>query len=78
MDPQAQEIVVLKRKPRSCPTCGHRPVATILYGMPAFSEELESDLERGTVTLGGCMLGPDAPVWECKGCGLLMKQAPRS
>ena len=77
MDPDVQEPITLKRKPRSCPACRHRPVATILYGMPAFSEELESDLKHGTVALGGCLPALDGPVWECTGCGLLMKRAPR-
>jgi len=29
------------QKPRKCPECGQAPLASILYGMPAFDEELE-------------------------------------
>ncbi len=31
-------------KPQRCPECGKAPVATILYGMPAFSRKLERDI----------------------------------
>lgn len=78
MTSERTEEVYLKKKPRSCPACGNRPVATILYGMPAFSDDLEADLERGVVTIGGCLLSPDAPVWECAHCGLLMYRVPRT
>ena len=57
-------------KPQSCPECGKAPLATILYGMPAFDQELEREMKEGRVTLGGCCIGDDDPVWECTGCGL--------
>lgn len=31
---------------RKCPKCGSRRVAPILYGMPAFSEEMEQQLKE--------------------------------
>ena len=58
----------LKRKPRKCPKCGFSPVASILYGMPAFDEDLERDLENKSLILGGCMEELDAPKWQCVGC----------
>ena len=59
----------LKRKPRKCPKCGFSPVASILYGMPAYDEELERRLEDKSLVLGGCVVGYDDPKWECAGCG---------
>jgi hypothetical protein len=32
-------------RPTRCPNCGHNPVAAILYGLPAFSEKLQRDLD---------------------------------
>lgn len=60
----------LSRKPRKCPHCGGKPMATVLYGYPAFSAELEAQLQSGTITLGGCCITDDDPKWECPHCGL--------
>jgi len=46
----------LKRKPKKCPKCGFSPVASILYGMPAYDEELERKLEDKPLVLGGCVI----------------------
>ena len=56
-------------KPRKCPACASGPVETILYGMPAFSEELRRDLDEGRITLGGCIVSDDDPRWKCAACG---------
>lgn len=56
------------RKPRKCPACGSNRIASILYGYPMFSEELEKKLAAGSVTLGGCIITGDDPVWECADC----------
>ena len=61
-----------KQKPRKCPECKFSPVATILYGMPAYSEKLQEDMLTGRVTLGGCCVTNDDPEWECSRCGLLI------
>ena len=39
-----------------CPRCGSSNTARYLYGMPAFSEELDRDLKSGKVVLGGCCI----------------------
>lgn len=44
------------RKGRRCPRCGSTNTAEILYGMPAFSEKLEKDINEGKVVLGGCIV----------------------
>jgi ribosomal protein L37AE/L43A len=56
-------------RPQSCPACGSPRLARILYGLPAFSKDLEEALEGGTVTLGGCVITGDDPEWECLECG---------
>lgn len=57
-------------RPR-CPKCGSEKVAEILWGMPAYSEELQYDLDEGRVVLGGCFVGEDGedPFWHCTSCG---------
>jgi len=49
------------RKPRRCPACGSKRIASIMYGYPLFSEELEQKLEAGKITLGGCCISDDDP-----------------
>lgn len=58
-----------KRKPRECPSCGSNRVSEILHGMPAFSDELEKEMNEGRVVLGGCCVTDDDPEWECAECG---------
>jgi hypothetical protein len=40
--------------------------------MPVYSPELEVDLNAGRVTLGGCCVTMDDPVWQCAGCTVLI------
>ena len=54
---------------RKCPKCGSRRVAPILYGMPAFSEELEKKLDNQKIVLGGCEVSGNDPTHHCFGCG---------
>ena len=58
------------QKPRKCPECGKAPIASILYGMPAFDEDLEQKMNEGRIALGGCCVSDDDPAWECTNCGL--------
>lgn len=57
-----------ERKPGQCPACGFAPVATILYGMPAFSEEQQAAIARGEIVLGGCCISDFDPCWACSKC----------
>lgn len=54
-----------------CPECGSHDVATILWGMPAYDEELERDLDKGRIVLGGCCIpiGEIIPEFHCNACG---------
>jgi len=53
---------------RICPRCGSRNTATILWGMPAFSEELQEKLDRKEIVLGGCCITGDDPTNHCNKC----------
>ncbi len=61
--------IELVKKPRKCPTCKSKPVAVVLYGLPAESDELKKKLNAGQVCLGGCVFSADAPAWICVTCG---------
>lgn len=60
-------------KPRKCPKCGGK-VARIFYGMPAFSERLQADLDAGRIVLGGCEIFENMPTWQCTNCGQEFKK----
>jgi len=62
----------MARRSRKCPRCGSERIARILYGMPAFSEELRLDLEAGRVALGSCAVTGNDPRWRCLNCGYEM------
>jgi hypothetical protein len=53
-----------------CPSCGARDPIPIVYGYPDF--ELGQAAERGEVILGGCLVGPESPEFECRSCGLAL------
>lgn len=57
------------KKPRQCPKCGLKKVATIQYGMPIPSAKLEADLAAGKIVLGGCCISNHDPRWRCLECG---------
>ncbi len=52
----------------TCPACGSKDKAVILYGLPPLSEELEKAIAQGQVTLGGCLIYDGAPQWVCNAC----------
>jgi len=57
-----------QRRPRICPNCGSKRIATILYGLPVFSDALQKDLKVGKIALGGCCISGDDPAWQCADC----------
>jgi len=54
-----------KRKPRKCPACGSKKIASIIYGFP--SKDMQKDVESGKYVLGGCCVSGDDPSWKCIG-----------
>lgn len=53
---------------RKCPKCGSRRIAPILYGMPAFSEKMEQQLNEEKLYLGGCCISGIDPTYHCFQC----------
>jgi len=52
----------------ACPGCGADIVPLpIIYGYPTPVTFLE--YEAGRLALGGCMVGPESPEFECPACG---------
>ncbi len=51
-----------------CPRCGARDPVPIVYGYPDL--ELGEAERRGEVILGGCLVGPESPEFECRACGV--------
>ena len=45
-----------KKAQIKCPYCGSKNTARIIYGMPAFSDELQEKLDSGKIRLGGCCI----------------------
>jgi hypothetical protein len=54
----------------TCPRCGSDAVAEILYGYPAFSEDLRKEMDSGHIVLGGCVVWDDQADLACTTCGL--------
>ncbi len=54
--------------PGNCLGCGSPRVAEIIYGLPAFTPELEQALDAGRAILGGCCVTGDDPRWRCLDC----------
>jgi hypothetical protein len=55
--------------PGPCPACGESHPAKILYGYLFWNDGLEEAIDRGEITLGGCVIGTDDPAWRCNKCG---------
>jgi hypothetical protein len=49
-----------------CPACGSTDAIRIAYGYP--SAEMFEAAERGDIRLGGCVIGPESPDFECRNC----------
>lgn len=53
----------------NCPQCQSRDVARILRGLPAYSREMQRELDAGELTLGGCLISEGSPLCACNACG---------
>jgi hypothetical protein len=58
-----------EEQPEKCPGCGSEKVALILWGLPAYSDELQREMDAGKIVLGGCCVSADDPSWTCIDCG---------
>ena len=58
------------KMPGTCPLCGSKSVAEIIYGMPAPPDEaMQKLLDEGRIKFGGCCVEPGNPAWVCSDCG---------
>jgi hypothetical protein len=55
-------------KPKFCPECKSVRIAEILYGLIPDSPELNKQIEKGEIVLGGCIVWDACPVWMCVDC----------
>ena len=62
-------FVVYHQEKVQCPKCGSKSVAQLLYGMPAFSDQLKKAIDEGRIALGGCCITGDDPQYRCNDCG---------
>lgn len=58
----------MRKFPVTCPRCRQKTGAQILYGLPIL-EEIEEELNRGAVVLGGCAHPLDGADRQCTHCG---------
>jgi hypothetical protein len=65
---QMKDIHLVTSKPTVCPVCGSKRIAEYLFGMPAFSKELEKEVEEGKIILGGCVTTNNDPNYACMDC----------
>ena len=59
---------VCKLAKRICPRCGSRETAPILWGMPAYTEKLQEQLNNKEILLGGCCITENDPTHHCFKC----------
>jgi len=64
-----------RNKPKECPKCGKKKIASFLFGLPDFLA-IEKDLKAGRIVLGGCCLSSDDPEWKCQTCGHEWRTSP--
>lgn len=57
---------VSARQPDICPECGSSRVVPIVYGYP--TDETFKKADEGRVALGGCVVSPSNPRWQCLDC----------
>lgn len=53
---------------RICPRCGGNHTARILWGMPAWSKELEKEIKEEKIKLDGCMISYPMAKYHCFDC----------
>jgi len=51
-----------------CPKCGSDKYIRIVYGYP--SKSLSSDVKKGKIELGGCVIRGSNPLRRCRNCGI--------
>jgi hypothetical protein len=63
---QMTPLFFAKRKPRQCPACKSKKVASIMYGYP--SSKAFEQAEQKMIVFGGCCISDCDPSWQCLDC----------
>lgn len=68
--PKNRSDFILSMKPDGllCPSCGSDKIMEILYGLPVITQQTQKELKQKAITLGGCMVDDNAPLWMCEVC----------
>ncbi len=61
------QLFFAERKPRQCPACKSKNIASIMYGYP--SSKVIEQVEQKKIVLGGCCVSDGDPSWRCADCG---------
>lgn len=61
---------IYKTKPTVCKKCGSRKIATLLYGHPHFTPELDQEISDKEVIIMGCCIYVEDFIqnWQCAEC----------
>lgn len=60
---------VMSELGRICLECDSQNIALILWGYPGdFNEEMEKQVKRKEIVMGGCLVTDHDPKWECNVC----------
>jgi len=52
-----------------CPKCNSKNFALIFWGFPGdYDEEMEKQVERKEIVMGGCVVTNHDSKWECNDC----------
>ena len=62
------KLIRLNSKPHYCPVCGSAKIGTYLWGEPAMSKKLESEMKEGKIIIAGCCISEDDPLYACLEC----------
>ncbi len=52
----------------NCPNCNKEWIAEIIWGYRGFDKEIEEQIERREIILGGCLVTDHDPKWMCNNC----------
>jgi len=55
-------------KSPSCPSCKSTNTCPIFWGYPGGMEEISRLIDEEKISLGGCLVSDDDPVWHCNNC----------
>ena len=64
------KLIRLNSKPNYCPVCGSSKIGTYLWGEPAMSKRLESEIKEGKIIIAGCCISDDDPLYACLDCNI--------